>query len=213
MRRIFINIPNNHVQIDDFICTLDEFTKIERTFILSAIPKKVAEIRCSENSNEPQYEKDMDDNISRISPDLQKRLLGYIAKTKNYKSALERLRKPTPPDLDEIKRSKIGEIEARRKELQYENITYNDMTFFGTENARDNLFKAAMILKGLGVTTLDWLDINNKPVTLSLDDANTIISMLMQRDNTLYLKESRLKLKVNACTSAEELLKSSFDLQ
>lgn len=108
--------------------------------------------------------------------------------------------------LEDLKNTKINQIEALRKSLQYVNIAYRNITLIATEKARDNLFKAAIISKGLGVDSLSWLDANNKPVTLSLDDANTIIAMLMQRDSLLYLKEGEIKLAIDACISADDTL-------
>jgi len=106
--------------------------------------------------------------------------------------------------LEDVRTKKNLEVESKRKELQYANITYNGITLFATEKARDNLFKDTIISKGLGESSLSWLDINNTPVTLSLDEANDIIMMLRQRDKDLYFKEAQLKLAIDACTSIED---------
>jgi hypothetical protein len=105
-----------------------------------------------------------------------------------------------------IKKDKINEIETTRKFLQYADIVYKDIILTASEKARDNLFKAAIISKGLNLQTLNWLDVNNKPVSLSIDDANAVIALLMQRDSLLYMKEAQLKLAVSACTSVDDIL-------
>lgn len=104
-----------------------------------------------------------------------------------------------------VKKMKIKEIESLRKEEQYSNIECNGYTIFGTEKARDNFFKASMLAKESNQTSINWLDINDEPITIELVDAYKTMYRLKETDTALYTKEAYLNKKVIEANSIEEL--------
>lgn len=96
-------------------------------------------------------------------------------------------------------------LETERKKAQYENITYNGKTFYATPTAQINLFQAYFLAKELSETSLNWLDINNQQVTLTLDDALALMKLLRDKINALYIAEAIVQNAVSTATTISQI--------
>lgn len=93
-------------------------------------------------------------------------------------------------NLSQVKTKAESILTTKRKEKQYESVTYNGKTYLGSQMAQNNLFQAYFIAKELKETALNWLDINNQKVILTLADALVLIKLLRDKINTLYIQEA-----------------------
>ena len=95
-------------------------------------------------------------------------------------------------------------LKTERKKAQYENVTYKGKTYYATPTAQLNLFQAYFLAKELTETSLNWLDINNKQVSLTLIDALALIKLLRDKINGLYINEAIAQnIVTNATTTAQ----------
>ena len=95
MSRLFIHIPNNHFQIDDFICSIDEIRQVDKKY-----PKthRFIELEYNTDASKRRYMKDEEDNIMRIDDKFQAILEKMIEKVGEYKTDILALREANTPN-------------------------------------------------------------------------------------------------------------------
>ena len=90
------------------------------------------------------------------------------------------------------KNNKINNYVINRKNKQIENLVIDkNITIYATDKARDNLFRAYIIMKHTGKKDKVWLDVNNNEFMLSFKKLKEILIKLDERDSKLYLDESK----------------------
>jgi hypothetical protein len=93
----------------------------------------------------------------------------------------------------------IEDLVAARKQAQYAPmVTTNGKTIYGTSRARDNLFKVYQMAKGGGATSLNWLDVNNIPFSITLVDIEATLNQFIARDTQLYFDEAQAIMALKA---------------
>ena len=207
MSKLFINIPNNHFQIEptvgdshSFICTLKEFAKIEPSFSPS---ENMVEIEYNSEDGKRKCIKNIDDSIIDVSAELVSIFEGFIANVSNYASALKALRNPAPT-LDEVKTRKINEVKSARDTFQYSDISYQNTTFSANETVQ---FQIISVLQGKQPTDpIVWFDINNQIMQWTAADLQGLKNAIEQRSNSAYGQYYVLAAMVNAYTSIDDVL-------
>lgn len=129
---------------------------------------------------------------------------------KNYiikKGKIAEYKKPKKEILQEQKDIKIKELELKRKELQYSNIIFKGTEIKATEKARDNLFKAVSLSNEAQKESIEWLDVNNQKIEITVDEGFTILTELTGRDSKLYLAEATAEGRINKAKTEKELNK------
>jgi hypothetical protein len=114
---------------------------------------------------------------------------------------------PLETYLNELRKVKYAEIEAKRKELQYANVPFNATELYATIGARSNLLNAYYLSKDTVETVVQWLDVNDNLITLTIEELLSIIQTLRSRDQTLYYTEAQMKKTLQSCTTADEIRK------
>jgi len=181
MSKIFINIPNNRFQIDDFICSLEEFSKIEPTF---TIPSNTSEIECNSDELLRQCRKDTLGTVFGISEALRSQLLSFSRNTATYVTSLEVLRTPSVPvrTLGDLKSAKIISVKNEAaKRILSEFPEYKQLNTLGAVTIIHN--NEVVALKG-GV---DY--------SLSNDEKDTIDKAKICKDFIISIREKSDKLE------------------
>ncbi|WP_281950283.1 DUF4376 domain-containing protein [Nitrosophilus kaiyonis] len=109
--------------------------------------------------------------------------------------------------LIDFKKRKKQEIESAYNQAIQEPIAYNvggsDYIFQSDEKSQDILSKV-IVSAPAGFET-DWLDIDNNPVHVTLDDLKGLAQAILTRGQQLFAKKVQLKQQVDACTTKEEV--------
>jgi hypothetical protein len=193
MSKIFINIPNNSIQIDTFTCTLDEFKLLEPTF---AVPCETSEIECNSDELLRQCRKDISGTAFGISEDLRFQLLGFIYNIDKYISSLAILRSPSKPvlTLGELKYSKI---------ISVKNEAAKRISKLYPQYRQNNILGAVALIHNDEMIALKNgskynLSEDEKAIVNKAKDCNEYI-LLMRR------KSNELEVLVNEKSTKEEL--------
>lgn len=92
---------------------------------------------------------------------------------------------------EQQKNQQKEQLEKDRKIAQFSNITLaNGKELCGTAKARDNLFKAFVLMKESGEESIFWLDIDNNPFSITKDEILQVCNDFKERDSRLYLEEA-----------------------
>jgi hypothetical protein len=110
--------------------------------------------------------------------------------------------------LSEIKEKKIIEIEIKRKEFQYSQITINGKTYKNTESAQNKFFN---LILTTSVFPINWRLIDDVTWTdLTETQANNLLTRIKEKELSAYQQESNFITLVNAAESAEDI--NSIDI-
>ena len=109
--------------------------------------------------------------------------------------------------LDEIKKTKKQDIENAYNKAIQEPIQYavgsDTYTFQADEKSQDILSK--VIISAPSDFTTKWLDIDNNPVSVTLDDLKGLAQIILTRGQQLFVKKVQLKNQVDASTTEDEI--------
>jgi hypothetical protein len=202
MARVFINISNNHFQIDNFLCSLEEFTKIEPTFTL---PKNAVEIEYNSEDGKRKYIKNDDESIAGIDKNFSKICESLIASLPIYTTTLATMRTLPALTLEEVKAEKIDEIKSARNTFQYSDISYQNTTFSANETVQ---FQIIGVLQGKKSTdSITWFDTSGKMMKWTASTLQMLKNAIETRTNAVYAQYYTLIAKVNASTTGDEINK------
>ena len=110
--------------------------------------------------------------------------------------------------LEQLKSSKKQELETdyntkSQEPIEYQLDSTHNYTFQADSKSQDILTK--VITSAPTGFEIDWLDINNSPVHLTLDKLKKLAGLILTRSQELFAKKITLKKQVDAVTSADEL--------
>ena len=143
----------------------------------------------------------------------------YISVTKDKKSKIllpvEFEEASLPEDfLEEKRQEKYAKIEDLRKDLQFQNISYQDGEFSASQMARQNMIGIIMLeIVATGNTqseTYYWQDNKEKPYQFNRDDFKNITNEISLRDSKLYFIEAEIRSIIKNETDIDSL--ESFDV-
>jgi hypothetical protein len=116
--------------------------------------------------------------------------------------------------LDELKQDKKTQIESDYQNVIQQPILYtvsgNQYTFQSDQHSQDILIK--VIVGAPSNFTTNWLDINNTPVSMTLDDLKGLAQELLDRGQKAFQKKFQLKQQVIQATNKSDLDKIVWDL-
>lgn len=104
-------------------------------------------------------------------------------------------------NLNKAKAQKINEIGNAKEEALYAPIAYLNTFFSASERACQNML-GNLVLNG---ETVEWQDLNKKPITMTRSQFQTLAVMVKNQRNASYFKESELMKKIALAKTPEEL--------
>ncbi|MGP1470951.1 MAG: DUF4376 domain-containing protein [Schwartzia sp. (in: firmicutes)] len=115
--------------------------------------------------------------------------------------------------LDALKTEKLSEFKRRRDAEEVENITYNGHPYDYDQKSRERLHIARQALQdgGEAGASIVWTTADNERVTLTVADFAAINGLAAQRSNALHVRYNRLKERVNAAETAEDVGKIKWE--
>jgi len=125
---------------------------------------------------------------------LDERQMPNLDKIKNIAKDIE---------LNESKQVKKQEIEDAYSKATQEPILFNDNTFQADDKSQDVLSK--VITSAPSDFETDWLDINNEPIHMTLDDLKGLAQAILNRGQELFKKKVVLKQQIDQVTNKDEL--------
>jgi hypothetical protein len=109
--------------------------------------------------------------------------------------------------LDQIKQAKKQEINSAYEKAIQEPITYSvdgsDYVFQADKDSQDILAK--VIVSAPSDFTTDWLDIDNNPVNVTLDDLKGLAQAILVRGQQLFTKKVQLKKQTDNVSTINEV--------
>lgn len=103
--------------------------------------------------------------------------------------------------LPDEKIEKLAEIKSARDAFMYADIEYNGTTFTNSLVSGSNLIAAIT----LASDSISWLDSSDATVSLTISEAKELAALISEKRGLGYFKEAALQVKVNACTTIEQL--------
>lgn len=103
--------------------------------------------------------------------------------------------------LTQAKTQKINEIGNAKEEALYAPIAYLNTSFSASERACQNML-GNLVLNG---ETVEWQDLNKKPITMTRSQFQTLAVMVKNQRNASYFKESELMKKIGLAKTPQEL--------
>lgn len=118
--------------------------------------------------------------------------------------------------LEEKRQEKYATIESKRKELQFQEISYQDGKFSASQGARQNmmgiiLLEIMSIIQNSKSDSYYWQDINGNPYQFSRDDFKEMMKEISSRDSRLYFIEAEAKNSIKNEKNLDSL--ESFDIE
>lgn len=107
------------------------------------------------------------------------------------------------------KKAKKQEIEKAYLKAIQEPIIYNDETFQADLDSQKVL--SQIIAVAPDDFEIDWLDINNNLVHLTLDDLKAAAGLILKRGQEMFAKKVALKKQIEQCTDKECLERIKWD--
>ena len=110
--------------------------------------------------------------------------------------------------LDELKIVKKAEIENAYEDAIQKPIEFNGHTFQADNKSQNTITK--IIVSALDTFKTEWLDINNIPITMTLEDLKALAQNIIDREQILFKKKINLKQQLKQATSKEEVEQIKF---
>lgn len=108
--------------------------------------------------------------------------------------------------LESVKEHKILTLKIQRDNLEVEPITYQGYAFDYDSKARDRISAAIIALEVAGSSALlTWTTSDNKDVKVSASDLRGVIAQVALRSDKLHTAYRKVKEKVEAATTKEEV--------
>ena len=111
--------------------------------------------------------------------------------------------------LQDLKQSKKQEIENAYLKAIQEPIVYNNYTFQADLDSQKIL--SQIIAVALDGFEIDWLDIDNNLVHLTLDDLKAAAGLILARGQEMFVKKVALKKQIEQCDNKECLEQIKWD--
>ena len=109
--------------------------------------------------------------------------------------------------LKHLKKTKKQEIENTYNKAIQEPIQYtigsNAYTF--QADSKSQIILSKVIISALTSFTTNWLDIDNNPISVTLDNLKGLAQTLLTRGQQLFTKKIQLKKQVDASTTEDEV--------
>jgi hypothetical protein len=117
---------------------------------------------------------------------------------------------PTPEvQLQEAKDSKTAQVLANRNNWMYQPVFYVvdsvEREFKATEIAGLNLIAVARSPRNIIIGTVNWLDIFDAPILLTIDQAEGIIDIIEDQRSYSYFHQVTLDTEIKNCNSVAEV--------
>lgn len=118
--------------------------------------------------------------------------------------------------LEEKRQEKYAKIENKRKELQFQEISYQDGKFSASQVARQNmmgiiLLEIMSIIQNSKSDSYYWQDVNGNPYQFSRDDFKDMMREISSRDSRLYFIEAEAKNSIKNEADLDSL--ESLDIE
>lgn len=118
--------------------------------------------------------------------------------------------------LEEKRQEKYARIESKRKELQLQEISYQDRKFSASQTARQNmmgiiLLEIISIIQGAKTDSYYWQDINGNAYQFSRNDFKEMMREISLRDSRLYYIEAEAKNSIKNEKNLDSL--ESFNIE
>jgi len=107
--------------------------------------------------------------------------------------------------LEQLKVSKLKELEVSYSNSIQQNIDYLDTTFQADYESQDLIAKTLTASGGVLPDGFAWRDATNVDVSITFDDLQGLANALLIRGQGNWVKYQELKAQANASTTAEEL--------
>lgn len=108
--------------------------------------------------------------------------------------------------IENIRARKIMKLKCQRDAAEVEPIEYDGHLYDYDSKARDRISAAiiALELQGEGAT-IEWTTADNDDAVVTTQDLRAIVAAVAVRSNALHIKYRRLKVQVQACSSAGDV--------
>lgn len=115
--------------------------------------------------------------------------------------------------LESVKEHKILTLKIQRDNLEVEPVAYNGHSYDYDDKARDRINAAiiALELQGEGAT-IEWTTADNADTPVTANDLKMIIAAVAVRSNKLHTAYRAAKEKVEAATTAAEVVAVTFEV-
>jgi hypothetical protein len=120
--------------------------------------------------------------------------------TKITKEEYDTIKSPT---IKEVKKVKKQQVENTYQEAIQKPIEYNGNIFQADKDSQDILTK--VITSAPSGFTINWLDINNNIVNMTLDDLKGLAQAILVRGQQLFAKKVQLKKQVDNASTIKEV--------
>lgn len=186
----------------------------------SADGKRETSIPCDVTLTDAQKEELLADGYVEITEEDFAYYIGNKGKGKNGTGYIRGADgKPTDAPatvkrLDEIKTEKLSEFKHQRDAEEVEDIDYNGHPYDYDQKSRERLHIARQALQDSSEgASIVWTTADNERVTLKVADFAAINALAAQRSNTLHIKYNKLKERVNAAMTAEDVEKITWEAE
>lgn len=119
--------------------------------------------------------------------------------------------------LEEKRLVKYTEVEAMRKELQFQSTEYNGVKLSTSQMARQNMLEVIELLRNSDQETHYWQDIKGDSQQFNREDFRKILSMISLRDSKFYFVEAEIRKIIKSSSDIDFLellnIKSLWDEQ
>lgn len=109
----------------------------------------------------------------------------------------------TERELSQLKIDKKQEIDSMYQKAIQEPIVFNEHPFQADHDSQDILSK--VIVSAYDGFEVDWLDAQNNPVHMTLDDLRRLAQAILARGQNLFAEKVLLKRKIDGATAIEEV--------
>jgi len=157
------------------------------------------------------YYKDTNNNLYAFNDNTKQEIIDRIAKKHNTTLSLitekeyKQLKAPTLEQLKNRKKNEINKIYNIKSQepIEYQLDSSHNYTFQADSKSQDILTK--VITSAPVGFKIDWSDIDNNLINLTLDNLKQLAELILTRSQKLFIKKVTLKKQVDSVGSKKEL--------
>lgn len=110
-------------------------------------------------------------------------------------------------NIELLKFNKKAEITTKKEQAEFSNIEYMNTTIQADVDSQFKLLSAISLCQIAKLKNYDWWDLNNKKVTMTIDELVGLGALLASRSSELVAKGRLLKDKLEKCKTLAEIEK------
>ena len=157
------------------------------------------------------YYKDTNNNLYAFNDNIKQELIDKVAQkhnTKLFQITTKEYKKIKTPTLQDLKQTKKQEIEEAYIKAIQEPIVYNNNTFQADLDSQKIL--SQIIAVAPDDFEIDWLDIDNNLIHLTLDDLKSCAQLILKRGQEMFAKKVALKKQLEKAITKDEVNKITW---